>query len=766
MNQSDSRKIVIVGGGVIGLAVAYHLGAQGESDVLLLERQQLTSGTSWHAAGIVGPLRASVNMTRIAHYATQLFPDLERETGQATGYKQTGGYWFAREADRLHELHRIAAIGELTGVEAEIISPRELASREPYLHTDDLAGALYVPSDAQANPVDICMAYAKAAREKGIELRESAEVIDFEIAAGAINAVILSCGERIGCDKLVLCTGAWSHRLSTKLGVPMPLQAVEHMYVVTEPVDNIPDPYPVMRDLDAGTYIKGDAGKLVIGGFEPNAKPWDAYGPDGDRPFLELPEDWDQFEPFMNAALERVPLLENVGIQHFMNGPESFTPDSRQSIGESPFVKNVFVAAGMNSTGMMSSAGLGRALAEWLIGGEAPFDLWEIDVARFGTADADTAYLRERMRESVADVFGMHWPHKQAVAGRGLRQSSLHQSFAQQSAFFGVTAGWERPFWFAQTANEKHIHYSYAEQSWWPAAERECAALRDKVAILDLSPFGKFDLRGDDALPLLQQLCTSNMDIPAGNCVYTQMLNDRGGIEADITVARFATDHFRITSGAATRFRDWQWLRRQCDCAKLDVQIDDVTESEAVLGVAGPDSRALLQSASTTDFSNGSFPFSTTRKIEIDGTELRATRVSFSGELGWELHIDAADAPKVMDHLVDAGDAFELQFAGHLALLACSIEKGFRHWGHEMGPDETPLEAGLGFTIDWDKPEGFIGLDALREQRSRGLDKHLLMFEVSGTHPVLTHDEPIRCEGELVGSTTSGARGFRTGKTL
>ncbi len=763
----ESRKIVIVGGGVIGLSVAYHLGKLGADDVLLLERNQLTSGTSWHAAGIVGPLRASMNMTRIAAYASELLPQLEVETGQSTGYRQTGGYWLARTQDRLHALRRVAAIGEMTGIEAEIVSATELAIREPYLRTDDLAGALYVPTDAQANPVDICMAYAKSARGNGIELREHTDVTAIHTQNGAVHSVQLTGGETIRCDKLINCAGVWAHHIGVLAGVPIPLQAVEHMYVVTEPVTGLPTPYPVMRDLDRGTYIKGDAGRLLIGGFEANAKPWPANGPQGNHAFLEMAEDWDQFEPFMTAALERLPVLADTGIQHFMNGPESFTPDSRQLLGESPFLKHFFVAAGMNSTGMMSSAGVGRVMAEWLMNGEPSMDLWAVDIARFDRHVASPVYLKTRMQEAVADVFAMHWPHQQALAGRNLRRSTLHQVLSDNGAFFGAPTGWERPLWFAKTPAEHTIHYSYKEQNWWPAAQRECDAMRDRVALLELSPFTKLDIAGNDALALLQYTCANDVDIAIGQTVYGQFLNRHGGIEADVTIARHGETTFRVISGAATRYRDQQWLHRQRDTRPFNASVFDATSTEAVLGVVGPHARALLQSLSSVDLSKASFPFATTQLIDIGNAIVRAMRVSFSGELGWELYIPTEWALTVYHAIIDAGRQFDLLHAGHLALDACRIEKGFCHWGHDIGPRETPLEAGLDFAVAWDKPDEFSGQAALLEQRKNCPGQRLLSFAIDTAHPpILLHDEPIYSDGQLLGHTTSGGRGFRTGKTL
>ena len=759
-------RIVIIGGGVIGLGVAYHLARLGVDDVLLIERNQLTSGTSWHAAGIVGPLRASMNATRLALVADELFPALERETGQSTGYRRTGGFWLARIPDRLVELRRIAAIGEMAGLDARMVEPEEVSAAAPNLRVDDLAGALWVAEDGQANPVDVCMAYAKGARAGGVRVREGVACTGIDRRNGEVRAVRLSDGITINCETVVNCAGAWARAVGAMAGVPVPLQAVEHMYVVTEPLDDLPDPFPIVRDLDGGIYLKADAGKLVLGGFEPKAKLWDPHGPDGDRAFLELPEDWEQFEPFMRAGLERVPALERAGIQHFMNGPESFTPDTRPLLGESPFLDGFFVAAGFNSTGMMSSAGAGRVMAQWIVGGEAPMDLWDMDIARFDRAANAGPYLAARVTEAVGEVFQMHWPYRQASAGRGVRRSVLHGAFAMAGAVFGAPAGWERPLWFARDERQARIRYSYGAQHWWPAVEREAVAIRDGVGLLELTPFTKIDVRGPDALALLQRLCTNEIDIGLDRAVYTLMLNRRGGIEADVTVTRIDERMFRIVSGAATRAKDIAWIERQRRRLGLAAEVFDATPSEVVLGIVGPRSRALLQPLTPADLSNDAWPFAASRQIEFAAASVRMTRMSFAGELGFELYIPVENAPAVYESIVGAGQPLGLAHCGHFALDSCRIEKGYRHWGHDIGSQDTPLEAGLGFTVTWSKPDGFIGRDALLSRREAGIERRLLQFEVTGAHPLLLHDEPVYCNGTLVGHTTSGGRGFRTGRSL
>lgn len=756
VNFSIGRRMartLIIGGGAIGLSLAYHLTHRGERDVVLLERNQLTSGTSWHAAGIVGPLRATPNMTRLAMYAGELFPKLEAETGLSTGYRRTGGYWIAREKARMDELYRIAALGRHFGLTPSIVSPDGIDV--PGLDLQGVVGALRVEEDANVNPVDLCMAYAKAARAKGAVIREGVQVEALLVENGICKGVRLADGTEMLADQVALCAGAWSKRLADAAGVALPLQAVEHMYVVTEPMQGLPNPYPVLRDLDRGVYVKGDAGKLVFGGFEPHAKVWDAFGPEGDRPFLELPEDWDQFMPFMEAALALVPALENAGIQHFMNGPESFTADTRPLIGQTPEVDGLFVAAGMNSVGVMSSAGIGRVLADWMQAGEPPMDLWEVDIARADPMTAGQAHMETRMEEAVSDAFTLHWPFKQPKAGRGLRKSALHGHWAAAGAYFGLTAGWERGLWYAQSEEERHLPYSVGDQPWYSIACREAAVMEQGAVMLDLSPFGKFDVEGPEALALMQHLAAGNLDVDTGTAVYTPMLNGRGGIEADVTITRLAPDQFRITSGAATRRKDLAWLQRHAKAR--DVQVTDMTEKECVIGVMGSGSRAVLQEMGSTDWR--AFPFSTARDATVAGKLVRATRVSFVGELGWELSMPAAAAEQVFDALRKAG----VQPMGHFALEACRIEKGFRAWGHDLGPEITPLEAGLGFTIDWSKE--FLGKAALTAQKTNGLTRRMLLFSLP-EHPLVLHDEPVVENGRVVGLTTSGARGARTGLTL
>ncbi|MEM9043603.1 MAG: FAD-dependent oxidoreductase [Pseudomonadota bacterium] len=745
-------RTLIIGGGAIGLSVAYHLGLRGSKDVILLERNQLTSGTSWHAAGIVGPLRATPNMTRIAAYALALFPRLEIETGMSTGHRRTGGYWLAREAARLDELRRIADLGVTEGLKPSIIDPAVI--NLPGLNTSGLIGALHVPEDGNVNPVDLCMAYARAARSYGVDIREGAEVQSLLTNKGRVSGVALSDGSKIDSDQVILCTGAWSRELAATAGIALPLQSVEHMYVVTEPISNLPNPFPVLRDLDRGIYVKGDTGKLVFGGFEPNAKCWDAYGSEGDRAFLELPEDWDQFAPFMAAALELVPSLETSGIQRFMNGPESFTADTKPLVGECPEVDGIFVAAGMNSVGVMSSAGIGRVLADWVTDGYPPMDLWEVDVARVDPLAAQPTHLKARMEEAVADQFAMHWPYKQPTAGRGLRKSALHDQWAKAGAVFGLTAGWERGLWYAQNATERDLSYSVGAQNWWPITVREAKAMAAGAALLDLSPFTKLEIHGPNALSGLNWLTTSQLDIPLGRSRYTQVLNGRGGIEMDVTITRLSEDRFRLTSGAATRSRDLAYLRRHLPGG----HIIDKTETHCTVGVMGQGAAMALEEICPRESWSG-IPPGHHISCQIAGIDCQALRMSFVGEYGWELTAPNHGAGQIFDALITQG----AQPMGHYALDGCRIEKGFKHWGHDIGPFITPLEAGLSFTIDWEKD--FLGKDALLTQRQQGIARRQILMEIEGG-ALMLHDEPIYEAGELVGLTTSGGFGPRTERML
>ncbi len=763
-----NANIVIIGGGAIGLSVAYHLGLSGGSSVHLYEANRIGSGTSWHAAGIVGPLRASLNLTRIAMYATTLFPELEIATGQSTGYRQTGGLWLARNHERLTELRRIHGMGQRVGLGVEMISPAEVRQAAPHLKVDDLVGALWVDEDGQVSPVDLCAAYAAGAKRAGVQISENQAVQEIRTKGGRLNGITLLGGERIRCDAVVLCAGLWTRALAATAGVNVPLQGVEHMYVVTQPIEGLPQTQPIVRDLDSGVYLKEDTGKMVIGGFERDARIWNAEHPvRTDGGFLMFNEDWAHFEPFMLAGMHRMPCLETAGIQMFMNGPESFTPDTKPLIGETPEVAGLYVAAGFNSVGVMSSAGVGRELAEWILCAQPRFDMWEVDITRASPRWNKPKVLRQRMRDAVHNQFAMHWPLKQPESRVGLRRSALFGQLESAGAVFGCMSHWEVPLWYAETHQERAIQHTYEAQPWWELAAREAQRMAGAVALVDLSQFSKFDISGDDALQGMQFLCAGDMDMRQGRSKYTVMLNERGGIEADVTVARFAADHFRVVSGANTRFRDRARMRRVLERFG-DISIADQTKDECVLGVMGPRSRDVLQRVFAHAWNTDAFPFGHFRRGSIGGLPVIALRRSYAGELGFELYMRADDAPQVYDIVSGAGQRFGISHLGMLALDGCRLEKGFGHWSHEWGSDVTPVEANIEFAVSKSKT-GYLGFDAIKKQRAGGVSQRLLLLEIllqTSARPLMLHDELVMCGDEIVGLTTSGGVGPRTGRVL
>ena len=600
-------------------------------------------------------------------------------------------------------------------------------------------------------------------KANGVTIVENTKVIDVVIKNGAVKSVLLDSGANINCRVLVNAAGAWAREFGRLAGLQLPLAVCEHMYVVTEPIEYLPSPCPVLRDLDAEIYIKADSGKLVIGGVEPNAKPWNPAGIGADGAYLMFDEDWDHIAPMIESAIKRIPVLEETGIQHFMNGPESFTPDTGQLMGKVAELKNYFIAAGFNSIGIMSSAGVGKVMADWIKQDCPPMDLWEVDIQRFESTAATDEFLNARMQESVHSQFDMHWPYKQKKTGRDLKHSPLHNSFKQQGAVFGVSGIWERPFYFAKNEQEAEINYSYGQQSWWPCVKREAGILMNHVGLIELSPFTKIKVKGNDAVKFLQKLCTNDIDIAPGRVVYTTMLNERGGIESEHTVTRITEDEFFLVSGAATRVKDLTRLQQHAKGCQLS--IEDNTFDLAVLGVMGPKSRDLLQSLTDTDLSKLAFPFASSKQINLGEIEVRATRISFVGELGFEIYINNADAERVFDLLVLHGELHRLGFVGHYCVDSCRLEKGYMHWGHDIGPDDSPLQVGLDFSVRLGKD--FIGKKALLGQQQNGAPGYLIQFAINAqVPPLLLHDEPVYSGNEIVGRTTSGGLGFRTDMAL
>ncbi|MCA0434381.1 MAG: FAD-dependent oxidoreductase [Proteobacteria bacterium] len=759
--------VVIVGGGIVGSSIAYHLTKFGIRNVVLLERKQLTSGTTWHAAGLVGQLRATRNLTELAKYTTSLFEGLEKETGQATGFKQNGSISLALSDGRYEELLRGASMAKNFGLEVNVIPLSEIRERIPHYNLDGVKGGVFLPKDGQVNPIDVTQALAAGARSGGAKVFENTKVTRIIVENGKAKGVETTAGT-IKADKIVVAGGMWSRELGRSAGVSIPLHACEHFYIVSEPIEKLPRNMPVVRVPDECTYYKEDAGKLMVGAFEPKAKPWGGGGIDDEHAFVTLPEDMDHFEPILANAINRVPLLETAGIQLFFNGPESFTPDVRYFLGEAPEVQDLFVASGFNSIGIQSSGGAGLVLSQWIKNGHPPMDVSGIDIRRIHPFQSNRKYLHDRVSESLGLLYAMHWPYRQAETARGVRRSPIHQYTDKLGAVYGEVNGWERPNWYARDGVARAYDYSYGRQNWFPCAQYEADRLKNDVVFFDQASFAKYKVAGKDALKVLNQVSANDVDVPAGKVVYTQWLNDRGGIEADLTVTRLGEQEFLVVTGAAPQVRDMAWLKRHS--GDKNVVAVDVTSGLPMIALMGPKSRALLQKISPNDFSNEAFPFGTSQEIEVGYAKLRATRLTYVGELGWELYIPAEFAAHVMETILAAGPEFNLAPAGLHGMNNARMEKGYRHWGHDIADEDTPLEAGLGFGVAWDKKGGFIGKKALAKQREKKLlPKRMvtIALEASGEDaPMMYHEEPVYRDGVIVGSTTSGAWGHRVGKSL
>ena len=754
---------VIIGGGVVGASIAYHLTKLGHSDVVLLERKRLTSGTTWHAAGLVGQLRATANLTKLARYTTELYAGLEAETGQATGFKQRGSISIATHAERMEELLRGASMAKTFGLEVNAVTPSEIRSMWPLLNVDDVVGGVFLPGDGQTNPIDTTMALIKGATSRGAKVFENTEVTSILTKNGRAIGVATASGDILA-ENVVIATGMWSRHLGQTAGVDIPLQANEHFYIVTEAFPGLDPNLPVLRDPDNCAYFKEDAGKLLLGAFEPNAKPWSVDGIPSDFEFGEIPYDFDHFEPILEAAIKRMPALGEVGIRTFFNGPESFTPDVRYLLGETPDVERLFVAGGFNSIGIQSAGGAGKALAEWIVAGHPPMDLADVDIRRVQGFQTNKRYLKERVSESLGLLYAMHWPYRQYETARGVRTSAVHERLAAAGACFGETAGWERANWFAEPGSKPEYAYSYGKQNWFAYSAAEHMATRTAVTLTDMSSFAKFRVEGRDAETVLNRICANSVAVPPGRIVYTQWLNDRAGIEADLTISRLSETVFLVVTAAATARRDLAWLRRHVP-ADSHCIVTDISSGEATFCVMGPNSRALLEAASGADLSNATHPFATWREIELGYARVRAHRVTYVGELGWEIYAPTEFARNVFDAIVEAGRPHGLKLAGLHALDSCRIEKAYRHWGHDIGDEDTPLDAGLMFAVKLDNRD-FIGRDALLRQRDKGSTRRLVQFKLSDPELMLYHDEPVLADGKMVGRTTSGAYGHALGGAI
>ena len=766
-NYPSSSKVVVIGGGVIGCSVAYHLTKFGWNDVVLLERDQLTSGTTWHAAGLVSQLGPTATITKIRKYTLDLYKKLEKEVDHSAGLRLNGALSIAQTDARWQELQRQATTAQLYDVDIKILDKETIKKNYPMMHTEDLKGGVLMPGDGAADPTGVTHMLAKAARKGGAKIFEYSNVEKILTKNGRVHAVRVNKRE-IECEYVVLATGMWSRQIGEKIGVSIPLYPAEHFYVITEPIENLSKTLPVIRDFDSSVYFKEDAGKLLIGIFEGKSIP--AFDKTNKVPedfsFGEFPENFEHFEPYLEKSMKRFPVLEQIGIRKFFAGPESFTPDTNSLLGEVPEIKNLFLSCGLNSVGIGTGGGVGKVTAEWLMTGHINQDIFNYDIKRFQKFHSKLSFIKERITESLGDLYGMHWPYKQHKTSRNIKTLPHHDLLKSFGACFGVSAGYERPMWFALDGEKAEYDYSYNYQNWYPSVEYETVNTIKNVGLFDLTPFSKFELKSDLAHKELQRICTSDIKHEVGKCTYTHMLNKDGGIEADLTVVCIDKNHFRIVGSAATRERDKFHITKHLS---KNIEFKDVTDDYCVFGVFGPKSRTLLQSMSKDDFSGENFKFSRSKFIEIDNIKIWAQRLSYVGELGYELYVKKEYARIIYEKIVKNGKNFNLSNCGMHALDTLRMESGFMHWGHDISPEENQYEANLAFTISMKKETDFIGKEALKKIKNAKQDRRFAMFILKNSKPgkpLLLHDEPIYLKNKIIGKTTSGNYSFNFKKNL
>ena len=756
--------VVVIGGGIIGCSTAYHLARDHKLKVVLLEQNRLTSGSTWHAAGLVGQLRSSASITQVLKYSVDLYKKLDAETGLATGWKMSGCLRLATNENRWIEYKRLATTAKSFGMEMHLLSPADVKKMWPLMNVDDLVGASYLPTDGQASPSDIAQSLAKGARMHGAQLIEGARVTSFDIVEGRVIAINTTLG-KISCEKIVNCGGQWARQIGVMAGVSVPLQPVKHQYLITEKIDGLSPDAATIRDPDRRTYFKEEVGGLVFGGYEPNPIAWTQGDVPDNFEFQLFDDDWDHFEQHMGEAMARVPALQKVGIKKMINGPESFTPDGNFILGAAPELKNFFVGAGFNAFGIASGGGAGWVLADWVASGEAPMDLWVVDIRRFSDLHKDRAWTSERTLEAYGKHYSIGFPHEEYQSGRPRIVSPLYDRLKNLNACFGSKLGWERPNWFAPKSVEPRDIYSMGRQNWFAAVGEEHRCVRERVGIFDQSSFAKYELRGKDAAQALSWICANTVDRPAGKLAYTQLLNSRGGIECDLTVARIAEDHFYIVTGTGFRTHDFAWIADHIKPG-LDAKLTDITEAYGTLSVMGPNSRAVIQTVTASDMSNAAFKFGEVKEIVIAGYKVGALRVTYVGELGWELHMPIAATGDVFDALMAAGRAYGVAPAGYRALESLRLEKGYRAWSSDITPNDTPLHAGLGWAVKMKSNQPFLGREAIEKTSQAPLTKMLAGFTTEREDIVLSGRETILRDGKLAGYLTSGGYGYTVGKPI
>ena len=766
-NLPKQTKVVVIGGGIAGCSVAYHLAKFGWKDTILLERDQLTSGTTWHAAGLVGQLGATSTITKLRKYSLNLYKELEKKTGLSTGLKQNGAITIATSKERLQELLRQATAAQLFNVNVETVSKERIKELYPVINDVDILGGVYMPEDGQADPVGITNVLAKAAKMEGAQIFEKTPVEKILIKDKKIIGVQTKFG-KIDCEYVVIATGMWSRQIGEDIGVSIPLYPNEHFYIITEPLDKLPKNLPVLRDYNSCLYLKEDAGKMLVGIFEPNAKP--AFKEKGivpqDFSFGEFPDDFDHFEPYLEKSFQRLPLLETAGIRKFFSGPESFTPDTQYLLGETSEVNNLFTCCGFNSIGIASSGGAGRVTAEWIINGHMNEDLFSLDIKRFQKFHSSKKFIMERVTETLGDLYGMHWPYKQHKTSRNQRLLPYHNKLKKAGACFGVSGEYERPMWYALNGEKSEYKYSFDYQNWYPSIEYETKNTTINVGLFELTPFSKYEINGKKSHSELQKLCTANIKEEIGRSTYTQMLNESGGIEADLTVVSMGNDIFRIISSAATRTHDKAHILKHLS---NEVTFKDITDDLVCLGIFGPKSRSLMSSISGGNFSKEIFKFGYGKYININLKKIWTQRLSYVGELGYELYIKNEDAEEIYDLIIKEGKNFKLSHCGAHSMDTMRMESGFLHWGHDISPEENQYEACLDFTISYKKQIDFIGKKSLMKIKDQIQSKRLVLFSLKKSvpgQPLLMHDEPIYLDDKIIGRSTSGNYSFNYKKNI
>jgi len=766
-NFPKDCKVVVIGGGVAGSSVAYHLAKFGWKDTILLERDQLTSGTTWHAAGLVGQLGATATITKLRKYSLNLYKELEKKTELSTGLKQNGAITVASSKERLQELLRQATSAQLFDVNVEVLDKQKIKDLYPVINDQDILGGVYMPEDGQADPVGVTNVLAKAARMEGVQIFEKTPVNKILVKKNRIIGVETSKG-KIDCEYVVLATGMWSRQIGEDIGVSVPLYPNEHFYIITEPMNNLPKNLPVLRDYNDCLYLKEDAGKMLVGIFEPGAK--NAFKEKGivpnDFSFGEFPDDFDHFEPYLEKSFKRLPILENAGIRKFFSGPESFTPDTQYLLGETPEVCNLFTCCGFNSIGIASSGGAGRVTAEWMINGYMNEDLYSLDIKRFQKFHSSKKFIMNRVTETLGDLYGMHWPYKQHKTSRNQKLLPYHEDLKKIGACFGQSGEYERPMWYALDDIKAEYEYSFNYQNWYPSVEHECKNTIKNVGLFELSPFSKYEIKGKKSYEELQRLCSANIKNEIGKCTYTHMLNDGAGIETDLTIVCLEKNHFRVISSAAVRTHDKAHILKYLS---NDVEFKDVTDELICLGVFGPKSRDLLSKISNEDLSNENFKFGTGKNINLNSIDVWAQRLSYVGELGYELYVKKDNGKEIYDLIVNIGKDFGLTHCGAHTMDTMRMESGFLHWGHDISPEENQYQAGLNFAISYKKPFDFIGKEKLLKIRDQKLDIRFVMLALKESkpgEPLLLHEEPIYLDDKIIGKTTSGNYSFNYDKNL